>query len=196
MPELIYSEEMGEYFKKLAEDNEVCYDIARKARRLGRDPENKVEVPQAEDLASRVEKLLKDYDVKGIAETIRELTDKYKNRELVSLYVAREMAKRDMGSKEKALDTAIRAGLAVLTEGILVAPLEGLADTKIGINDDGTEFVDLVFAGPIRAAGGTAQAMSVLLADVVRTEIGIGEYKPTQAEVDRFIEEIPLYKMC
>ena len=187
---------MGEYFKKLAEDNEVCYDIARKARRLGRDPENKVEVPQAEDLASRVEKLLKDYDVKGIAETIRELTDKYKNRELVSLYVAREMAKRDMGSKEKALDTAIRAGLAVLTEGILVAPLEGLADTKIGINDDGTEFVDLVFAGPIRAAGGTAQAMSVLLADVVRTEIGIGEYKPTQAEVDRFIEEIPLYKMC
>ena len=196
MPELVYSDEMGEYFKKLAEDNEVCYDIARKARRLGRDPETKVEVPQAEDLASRVEKLLKDYDVKGIAETIRELTDKYKNRELVSLYVAKEMAKRDMGSKEKSLDTAIRAGLAVLTEGILVAPLEGLADTKIGINEDGTEFVDLVFAGPIRAAGGTAQAMSVLLADVVRTEIGIGEYKPTQAEVDRFIEEIPLYKMC
>ena len=196
MPELIYSDEMGEYFKKLAEDNEICYDIARKARRLGRDPETKVEVPQAEDLASRVEKLLKDYDVKGIAETIRELTDKYKNRELVSLYVAKEMAKRDMGSKEKSLDTAIRAGLAVLTEGILVAPLEGLADTKIGINEDGTEFVDLVFAGPIRAAGGTAQAMSVLLADVVRTEIGIGEYKPTQAEVDRFIEEIPLYKMC
>ena len=196
MPELVYSDEMGEYFKKLAEDNEICYDIARKARRLGRDPETKVEVPQAEDLASRVEKLLKDYDVKGIAETIRELTDKYKNRELVSLYVAKEMAKRDMGSKEKSLDTAIRAGLAVLTEGILVAPLEGLADTKIGINEDGTEFVDLVFAGPIRAAGGTAQAMSVLLADVVRTEIGIGEYKPTQAEVDRFIEEIPLYKMC
>ncbi|MDD7424804.1 MAG: DNA polymerase II large subunit [Candidatus Methanomethylophilaceae archaeon] len=196
MPELVYSEEMGEYFRKLAEDNERCYDIARKARRMGRDPENKVEVPQAEDLASRVEKLLKDYDVKGIAETIRKLTDKYKNRELVSLYVAKEMAKRDMGSKEKSLDTAIRAGLAVLTEGILVAPLEGLADTKIGINDDGTEFVDLVFAGPIRAAGGTAQAMSVLLADVVRTEIGIGEYKPTEAEVDRFIEEIPLYKMC
>ena len=196
MPELIFSDEMGEYFKQLADENEVCYDIARKARRLGRDPETKVEVPKAEDLASRVEKLLEDYNVKGIAETIRELTDKYKNRELVSLYVAREMAKRDMGSKEKSLDTAIRAGLAVLTEGILVAPLEGLADTKIGINDDGTEFVDLVFAGPIRAAGGTAQAMSVLLADVVRTEIGIGEYKPTQAEVDRFIEEIPLYKMC
>jgi DNA polymerase II large subunit len=93
MPELVYSDEMGEYFKKLAEDNEVCYDIARKARRLGRDPETKVEVPQAEDLASRVEKLLKDYDVKGIAETIRELTDKYKNRELVSLMWPRRWPK-------------------------------------------------------------------------------------------------------
>ncbi|MBO6083791.1 MAG: DNA polymerase II large subunit, partial [Candidatus Methanomethylophilaceae archaeon] len=99
-------------------------------------------------------------------------------------------------SREKALDRAIRVGLAVLTEGILVAPLEGIADTKIKQNDDGTEFVDLVFAGPIRAAGGTAQAMSVLLADIVRVQLGIGKYKPTEGEINRFLEEIPLYKQC
>ncbi len=115
---------------------------------------------------------------------------------MVALMVAREMAKRPAESVEKALDRAIRVGLAVLTEGILVAPLEGLADTKIGRNPDGSTYVDLIFAGPIRAAGGTGQAMSVLIADVVRTELGIGKYQPTQAEVSRFDEEIPLYKQC
>ena len=57
--------------------------------------------------------------------------------------------------------------MSILTEGILVAPLEGLAQVLIGRNDDGTDYCDLYFAGPIRAAGGTAQALSVLLADVV-----------------------------
>ena len=196
MPKLVFSEEMGRYFRSLADANDKCYEIAREARLKGKDPETKVEIPQAEDLASRVEKLLSDYDVAGIAETIRRLTDELGNRELVSLMAAKEMAKRSSSGREKALDTAIRVGLAVLTEGILVAPLEGLADTKIGTNADGTEYVDLIFAGPIRAAGGTGQAMSVLIADVVRTELGIGKYVPTEAEVDRFIEEIPLYKQC
>ncbi len=197
MPKVVYSEEMGEYFRKLAEDNDYCFEIANKARSKGKDPETFVEVPRAEDLASRVEELLSDYDVKGIAEEIRRLTDEYGNREIVSLKSAEAMAARGSGKdREKALDTAIRVGLAVLTEGILVAPLEGLADTKIGKNLDGTDYVDLVFAGPIRAAGGTAQAMSVLIADIVRRKMGIGEYKPTTAEVDRFVEEIPLYKQC
>ena len=196
MPQLVFSEEMGRYFRSLADANDRCYEIAREARLKGKDPETKVEIPQAEDLASRVEKLLSDYDVAGIAETIRRLTDELGNRELVSLMAAKEMARRSSSGREKALDTAIRVGLAVLTEGILVAPLEGLADTKIGTNADGTEYVDLIFAGPIRAAGGTGQAMSVLIADVVRTELGIGKYVPTEAEVDRFIEEIPLYKQC
>ena len=197
MPELVFSEEIGEYFKDLAAKNEVCYEVARKARRVGRDPKTEVEVPQAQDLASRVEKLLEDYNVTGVAEQIRRLTDEFGNREIVSLKTAEYMAAHSEGMPpEKALDRAIRVGLAVLTEGILVAPLEGIADTKIKQNPDGTQFVDLIFAGPIRAAGGTAQAMSVLLADVVRHQLGIGEYKPTQGEIDRFLEEIPLYKQC
>ncbi len=191
-----FSEEMAEYFSKLMAMNDECYAIANKARSLGYDPEPEVEIPQAEDLASRVEKLLKDYDVEGCADIIRKLTAEYGNRELVSLMVAKEMAKRPAESTEKALDKAIRVGLAVLTEGILVAPLEGIADTRIGRNSDGSQFVDLVFAGPIRAAGGTAQAMSVLIADVVRTELGINRYIPTDGEVARFDEEIALYKQC
>ena len=197
MPELVFSEEIGQYFDDLAAKNEVCYEVARKARRVGRDPKTEVEVPQAQDLASRVEKLLEDYNVTGVAEVIRKLTDEYGNREIVSLKAAEYMATQSEGlSREKALDRAIRVGLAVLTEGILVAPLEGIADTKIKQNADGSEFVDLMFAGPIRAAGGTAQAMSVLLADIVRVQLGIGKYQPTEGEINRFLEEIPLYKQC
>ena len=36
--------------------------------------------------------------------------------------------------------------------------------------------------------------MSVLIADVVRRELGIGAYLPTENEIERYKEEIPLYK--
>lgn len=189
-----FSPEMGKYFSELSAMKDECYSIAEKARAMGFDPETHVEIPQAEDLASRVEKLLLDYHVEGVAEEIRRLTAEHGNREIVALMAAKEMAKRPAESTELALDRAVRVGLAVLTEGILVAPLEGIAYTKIRNNSDGTNYVDLVFAGPIRAAGGTGQAMSVLIADVVRTELGIGKYQPTEAEIARFDEEIPLYK--
>ena len=191
---VVCSPEMQDYFEELAKKNEECYNVAEKARSKGLDPQLSVEIPQAEDLASRVEKLLADWNVKGVSDDIRRLTAEHGNREIVSLLIAKEVAGRPAESKEKAIDRAIRVGLAVLTEGILVAPLEGLADTKIKTNHDGSEYLDLIFAGPIRAAGGTGQAMSVLIADVVRREFNIGRYIPTDEEVKRFFEEIPLYK--
>jgi len=193
---LALSEEMKAYFKLLSEKTDICYKIAEKARKMGRDPEESVEIPQAEDLASRVEKLLSDYNVEGVADDIRRLTTEYNNREIVALMIAKEVARKPASSQEEAVDRAVRVGLAVLTEGILVAPLEGIANTKIKTNSDGSSYIDLIFAGPIRAAGGTGQAMSVLIADMVRQELGIGKYIPTKEEIARFDEEIPLYKQC
>ena len=192
----VYSEDMAKYFAELNAKKDEIYELAGKARAMGFDPEDYVDVPQAEDLASRCEELLKDYNVKGVAEVIRQKTIEAGNREVACLLTAKEVAKWPAESLEQALDRATRVGLAVLTEGILVAPLEGIAETRIRKNDDGTDYVDLLFAGPIRAAGGTAQAMSVLIADVVRTELGIGRYIATDAEIARFDEEIPLYKQC
>jgi DNA polymerase II large subunit len=190
------SSEMKEYFRTLSAKTDECYRIAETARKKGLDPELFVEIPRAEDLASRVEKLLKDYNVEGVAEDIRRLTKEHGNREIVALMIAGEIAKRPGESMDKVVDRAVRVGLAVLTEGILVAPLEGIADTKIKTNADGSTYIDLMFAGPIRAAGGTAQAMSVLIADMVRQALGIGKYIPTKEEISRFSEEIPLYKQC
>jgi DNA polymerase II large subunit len=186
---VVASPEMMAYFESLESKANECYEISTLARRQGKDPELRVEIPKAEDLASRVEKLL---DLEGIAEKIRKMSSKYE-REEASLRIAKEIAINHEGSKEKALETAIRVGLAVLTEGILVAPLEGVADVKI--NGKGTSsYVSVYYAGPIRSAGGTGQAMSVLIADVVRSELNIGRYKPTRSEIERYKEEMALYK--
>ncbi|HYT00657.1 MAG TPA: DNA polymerase II large subunit [Thermoplasmata archaeon] len=189
----IVSEEVRSYFARLSAQVEAAYATARAARARGYDPELDVEIPLTDDLASRVEKLLEHYEVEGVARRIRELA-KHHDREELAIVVAKEMAQRPAASKEKAVERAVRVGLAILTEGILVAPLEGLAGVKIKRNRDGSSYVDLYYAGPIRSAGGTGQALSVLIADVVRRELGLGRYEPTREEVERFKEEIPLYK--
>ncbi|HLE97137.1 MAG TPA: DNA polymerase II large subunit, partial [Candidatus Thermoplasmatota archaeon] len=189
------SPRMKAYFESLIRGCLHEYALAERCRALGLDPETRVEIPRAEDLAARVEELV---GPKGVAGRIRELSREM-HREAVSLLVAKEVAAGAFGrydTREAALDAAIRTGLAILTEGILVAPLEGIAGVRILKNDDGTDCVAVSFAGPIRAAGGTGQALSVLIADVVRRELGIGKYRPTAGEVDRFKEEIPAYKMA
>ena len=185
---------MRAYFAELQHGIDICYTLANTARNKGLDPEFFVEIPQALDLAARVEQLV---GPQGIAPKIREMTKKIGNRELVSLEIARLIVDGKtfpFASIEQGLDQAVRTGLAILTEGVLVAPLEGIADVRLGRNDDGTNYVDLYFSGPIRSAGGTGQAMSVLIADVVRRQLGIGQYNATQGEIERLKEEIPLYK--
>ena len=184
------SKEMNAYFKQLQDEANRCYDIASEARKRGKDPELEVEIPQADDLASRVEMLL---DLEGIASIIRETSKKHPNREVMSIVVAKRVAKEFKGPKHEALDKAVRVGLAVLTEGILVAPLDGIAEVKIHGEGNGS-YASISFAGPIRSAGGTGQAMSVLIADVVRSELEIGPYEATPQEIERWKEEIPLYR--
>jgi len=186
---------MSRYFDSLKEETERCYSIAGSARARGVDPSDLVEIPTAEDLASRVEHLLSEWGTEGIADRIRVLNKKH-NREEVSILIAKELATRPSKSREEAIDRAIRVGVAVLTEGILVAPLEGIAGVKIQKNSDGSDYLTVYFAGPIRSAGGTGQAMSVLIADIVRRELGLSRYLPTEGEIQRFKEEIPLYKNC
>ncbi len=182
---------MRAYFRDLEEQTNGALAIARAARAQGFDPEQRVEIPVAHDLAERVENLV---GPAGIAARIREFS-RSMDREEVSLAIAREViGKGKWRSREEALEQAVRTGLAILTEGVLVAPLEGMTGVKIKNNADGSEYVDVYFSGPIRAAGGTAQALSVLIADVGRRELGLGAYIPTPQEIERFKEEIPAYK--
>jgi DNA polymerase II large subunit len=181
------------YFHNLEKEVEKCYELAKTARKKGKDPSTQVEIPLAQDLASRVEAMV---GVNGISAKIRKHLSKTGGREATAIKVAREVASEQFkktGSRAGAVEVAVRSGLAILTGGVLVAPIEGIAGVKIGDNADGSSYVSLYFAGPIRSAGGTAQAMSVLIADVVRRELGIGRYDPTAQEIERYKEEVPLY---
>ena len=71
--------------------------------------------------------------------------------------------------------------MAILAEAVLVAPLEGISEVRLLNNLDGSQFVSVHFAGPIRAAGGTAQALAVLIADMIRRELNVGHYQPRKA---------------
>ena len=170
------------------------YALAERARREGFDPETSTEIPRAQDMASRVEKLLAHLRVEGISEEIRSLA-RDMPREEVAVTMARRLATdpRRPGTLAQRVDAALRVGLAILTEGILVAPLEGLAEVHLVDSPQGP-YVELYYAGPIRAAGGTAQALSVLLADIIRRDLHLAVYHAEPAEVGRYQEEIPLYK--
>lgn len=185
---------MEAYRRTIVGSIDRAYAVAAEARKRGLDPELAPEIPPAEDMAMRVEKLLRHLPIAGIHAELRELC-RSRPREEVAVEIARRIAAdpRRGASVEARIDTALRVGLAVLTEGILVAPLEGLAEVHLR-GAAGAGYLELYYAGPIRAAGGTAQAMSVLLADVVRQEAGIGRFVADASEIERYREEIPLYK--
>jgi DNA polymerase II large subunit len=162
------------------------------------DFENTIEIPRASDLASRTEKLLEDYlDGMKIEEDLRNLlntTDRESASIQIAVDVARKMNEETL-DMQKSIDCGLRVGLAVLTEAVLVAPLDGIGDVRILNNADGTEFLSIDFCGPIRAAGGTAQALGVLIGDMVRRELGLNRYIPTTQEVERVKEEFGLYRV-
>lgn len=193
MGETIASEEMHRYFNELETRLKEAIEIANRARARGGDPKPIVEIPLAKDLADRVENLI---GVEGVAAKIRELEIRM-SREEAALEIGRLVAEGEVGSfatKKDAVEAAIRVSMATLTEGVVAAPIEGIDKVELGKNDDGSQYIKIFYSGPIRSAGGTAQALSVLVGDYVRRGIGIDRYKPRQEEVERYVEEILLYK--
>ena len=207
MDENRLEEERSTYYESLDLRIEQAYEIAKIAKGKGLDFSTTVEIPRASDLASRTEKLLEDPylyidPIKRdrppikIEDRLRDLL-KENDRETAAILIAVSVTKEmhaATGDRRRAVDSGLRVGLAVLTEAVLVAPLDGIGDVRIMNNADGSEFLSIDFCGPIRAAGGTAQALGVLIGDILRREIGIGRYMPTVPEVERVKEEFGLYR--
>ena len=78
--------------------------------------------------------------------------------------------------KRRALETGVRIGLAYITLGVTCAPLEGFIELRLKKRRDGEEYCSIFFAGPIRAAGGTAAAVTALIADYARKSVGVKEF--------------------
>lgn len=192
---------LEEYFRTLDMETKKAYEIARKARSLLLDPKPDVEVMLAENLAARVENLVSiavpALKGSGLKERIMELEEKYtKGDERIGFLIAEEVAKGtfcEFDSKEKAIEAGIRVGTAYWTLGIVTAPLEGFTHAKIKKRMDGGEYLALYFAGPIRSAGGTTNAMIVMLGDFLRKKFGIGKYDATSQEIERYYLEMEDY---
>jgi DNA polymerase II large subunit len=183
---------MEKYFRNLKVQALKAYSIAEAARKKGLDPELVPEIALANDLAGRVEGLT---GPKGISTRIRKLRKKL-SKEEVALNLAKEIVEGKFGkfsSKKETLEQALRTSLAILTEGVVAAPLEGIVKVEIKKNYDNTNYLAIYFAGPIRSAGGSAQAVAVLTGDYIRRSLGIGRYQPTSDEIERFAEEVDLY---
>ena len=188
--------EMSETYRKYVENLErqlqQLYAISERAREKGLDPALKPECKLAKDLAGLVEGLV---GPKGVAESIRELSSKLPREEL-AFKIAEQIIYGKFGhlEQEAAAEQAVRTALAILTEGLTAAPLQGVAKVKIKTNKDRTRYLAIYFAGPIRSAGGTDQALTLVIGDFVRRLLGLDRYKPTEEEISRFIEEIRIYE--
>jgi len=186
------SEGYQNYVETMENQLKQLYVISERARLSGLDPSLKTECIVAKDIADLVEGLV---GPKEVGVSIRELNAKLQ-REEIAFKVAEEIVYGKFGhmEPEAAAEQAIRTALAIFTEGLTAAPIQGVAHVKIKANADRTRYLAIYFAGPIRSAGGTDQALTLVVGDFVRRLLGLDRYKPTAEEVSRFIEELRLYE--
>jgi DNA polymerase II large subunit len=181
-----------EYLLQMERELNNLYDLATKARSKGIDPSFEPETHVAKDFAEMIEGLV---GPKNVAERIRELCEKMDPYEM-AFVVSEDIVHAKFGhtDPEEAAEQAIKTSLAIMTGGITAAPMQGIAHVRIKRNMDRSRYLALYFAGPIRSAGGTEQALILIIGDHIRKRLGLDRYKPTEEEVHRFIEEIRLYE--
>ncbi|HEX2014585.1 MAG TPA: DNA polymerase II large subunit, partial [Nitrososphaera sp.] len=181
------------YHRQILDNVYQSYNHALRARRRGIDAADIVEPKIAFDLADRVAKM---HDI-DIADRLRNLLSQT-TKEKAALKIAEEIAAGDYGSGDlkTRLDGAVRVSLAVVTEGVTVAPLQGISDVTIKSNSDGSQYLSVSFAGPIRSAGGTEAALTMLIADHARKVAGLATYRANSFddETGRFVEELRIYE--
>lgn len=169
------------------------YERILEARSKGLDVSNYIESQIVYDLADRVAKM---HNI-DITERLRILLSQT-TKEKAALKISEEIALGEYSNDdlEVRLDNAVRVSLAIVTEGVTVAPLQGIADVKIKLNANGTQYLSVSFAGPIRSAGGTEAALTMLIADHVRKAVGLEKYQANSFddETGRFVEELRIYE--
>lgn len=190
--------QIEKYFTDLKRKVEVAYAVAESARKKGLDPKSKVEVPLAISLAERVVGLISSLypqlNNKQLVNRILELEKEYgKLNPAVCLKIAEEIAKEKFckfQNLQEAMDAGIRVGIAYITLGVVSSSIEGYTRFKLGKTKNNEDYMAVYYSGPIRSAGGTAAAFSLVIADYLRELFGYVKYDPTETEVKRYITEL------
>jgi DNA polymerase II large subunit len=184
-----------DYYSDLSKETYTIFEHAALAKSSLVDSSGIIEPKIAFDLADRVAKM---HDI-DIAEPLRELLQ-INGKEISALILSKEIALGKYSlidaNLEQKLDLAVRVGLAIVTEGVTIAPLQGISEVKIKKNKDGSEYLSVSIAGPMRSAGGTESAVTILIADHVRKAVGLAKYQANcfDDETGRFIEELRIYE--
>ena len=139
---------LQKYFESLDKEAGQIYEIANKARSQNLDPESKVDIPVARNLAERVEGLVSavapEIVGKGIPKRIIELEKEHSAGDWrVGLIISKEVAQGKFckfDSKIKGMEIGVRVGLAYLTLGVVSAPLEGFIELKERLDNDNINF--------------------------------------------------------
>ncbi len=195
------SKDMEKYFEEIETNVKKGYEIANTAKSKGFDPDEKVKVPLAKNMAERVEGLISavapEIIGKGVVERIVELEKDYSSQDWrIAFIIAAEVASEKFckfETKQKAIETGIRIGFSYVTVGVVSSPLEGLTEVSIRKTKDGKEYFALMYSGPIRSAGGTGAAVSVLISDYVRKKLGYAAYDASEKEIKRACTELEDY---
>ena len=191
---LIANEDVKNYFTLLAEKIDVAVRTAKNAKKTGRDINDDIESVPAAGIAEKTEILV---GPKGVAEIYNNLWEIHKDRFKITLIIFDMILDNELGhidDPEKRLEQAIRTALVIQTDGVVVSPITGLPHIKISKNPDGTSYPDIYYAGPIRAAGGNAQTLPLLLADYARSKLHLDKFKPSEQEIERYVEEGMIYQ--
>src|SRR5918998_6027171 len=181
------------YQESILQSVQKNLNVGMEARRRGIDVTERVEPKIAFDLSDRVAKM---HDI-DIAKRLRELLSNT-SKERAALKIAEEIALGEYGEDDlrTRLDNAVRVSLAVVTEGVTIAPLQGIADVQLKKNSNNKEYLSISFAGPIRSAGGTEAALTMLIADHARKIVGVERYSADSFddETGRIVEELRIYE--
>ncbi len=198
----MYSMDINAYFEEIKKQTKRVYAVAKKARSRGLDPEDDVEIPVSEDMADRVQNTLSIVDPIileiDLPKAIREIEKKHKPLSLytilkISEYTAKKVYELTK-DKVRAIDLGLRAGFAYHTLGVVAAPTEGIVKVAAKERRDGKKYIAVYYAGPVRSAGGTPTAFSVVIADYLRKMFGFDTWDPDESEIQRYIVEIYDYK--
>ncbi len=181
------------YFERIISESDSLYEIAGKARALNKDLTNEVEIKQASNLADRTEKITGPV---GLTKRYFEVFERTQDRTKTIFEIFKEIIENKLGhydTDDEKVSQAVKTALMLLTEGVVVAPVDGLPEVKVSENIDKSKYVDLYFAGPIRAAGGTATVFPLILGHYASILMGLSVYKPTDTEIERYVEENKIY---
>jgi len=199
---VVASPGMQRYFTELQSKCTNAFNIATEARKKGYDADDKVEIQLASNMAERVVGLVSVVAPQivgsGVVERIIELEKQYGALDWrvamqISLEVAQEKFCKFKDQKE-AIEIAVRVGFAYGTVGVVSSPIEGLISIEFKKRRDGNgEYFCLNYGGPVRNAGGTAAAWSVIIADYVRKKMGFAVYDPDENEIKRCPTELEDY---